>query len=68
MFSKQKEEMQKTVNDVKTSFGDNVKSVVKESKLMVFLVSCTTCLITGFIMGSVTTAVVGNTVNKLNSR
>ena len=38
MFGKQKEEMQKTVNNVTSSFGENVKHVVKESKLMVFLV------------------------------
>lgn len=68
MFGKQKEEMQKTVNNVTSSFGENVKHVVKESKLMVFLVSCTTCLITGFIMGSVTTAVATRAVKKLDAR
>ena len=65
MFNKQKEELKSTVEDVKTSFGDNVKHVVKESKVMLFLASCTTCLITGFIMGTVTTVAITNGVNRI---
>lgn len=66
MFNKQKEEIKSTVEDVKVSFTDNVKHVMKESKVMLFLASCTTCLITGFIMGTVTTVAISNGINKIN--
>lgn len=66
MFNKQKEEIKNTIDSAKVSFGDNVKHVMKESKVMLFLASCTTCLITGFIMGTVTTVAVSNGINRIN--
>ena len=60
MFSKLKKEFDET----KASFSVNVKEIVEQSKIMIFLTSNVTSLIVGFAMGSVVTTAMYKTISK----
>lgn len=60
MFNKLKKELDET----KASFSVNVKEIVEQSKIMIFLTSNVTSLIVGFAMGSVVTTAMYKTINK----
>lgn len=59
MFNKQKEE-------IKTTFSENMKNLIKESKIMLVLGISAGSLIAGFIMGSITTGAIYKTMQSVH--
>ena len=57
-------DLKNSLDENRKSFSSNVKEIVEQSKVVVFITMCSTCLIVGYAMGCTTTSAMYKTLGK----